>query len=98
MRHLRGIDGLKIEGRNHRENHCPGFGSQRHVAQMNAIEGRFADTEHQRPTLLERHVGGAGDERVGKAVGDGCQGTHRAGQDDHAVRWVATGGDGSANI
>jgi len=55
-RHLRGVHGPEIEGWNHRENHCAGFGGQRHVAQMNAIKGRFADAEQQRPALLEGHV------------------------------------------
>ena len=75
-----------------------GFGGQRHVAQVDAVEGRFAHAEDERAALLERDVGGAGDERVGQTVGDGGQRAHGARQDDHAVGWMAAAGDGGADV
>jgi len=53
---------------------------------MDRIERRFPGNDHQPPALLEAHVGGAMDEVLRNAVGDGSQGSHGTGGDHHAFR------------
>ena len=42
--HLGGVDGVVVEDRNAGEDDCAGLGGQRHVSEMNAIEGRLPHT------------------------------------------------------
>jgi hypothetical protein len=65
---------------------------------MNAIEGRLSHTQDQRAALLERHVGGAGNQRVGQSMCDCRKSAHRTGQNNHSVGWIAAAGDGRANV
>jgi len=51
---------------------------------MRQIQRRLAHHQHQAPALFEQDVGGAGDQIIGIAVGDGCERFHRAWSDDHA--------------
>lgn len=95
---LGGIGGLQVESGYDGEDGCAGFSGERHVAQMDAIEGRFADAEDERAALFEGDIGGAGDERVGEAEGDGSERAHGAWEDDHAVGGVAAAGNGRADI
>ena len=46
---------------------------------MDAVEGRLADAEDEWPVFLEADVGGAVDEVLREAVGDGREGAHGAG-------------------
>jgi hypothetical protein len=66
-RHLGGVGRLQIERWNDGKDHRSSFGGERHIAQVDAIEGRLADAENQRAALFESYIGGAGDERVGEA-------------------------------
>ncbi len=96
--HLCRVGGLVVERRDDREDDRTGFGGQRHVAQMNAVERGFAHAEDEGTALFEGDVGGAGDERIGKAVGDGGECAHGARQDDHAAGGMAAAGDGGADV
>jgi len=60
---------------------------------VNAVERCLADAEDEGATLLEADVGGTLDEIGGDAVGDTCESSHGAGENDHAVGGVAAGGD-----
>ena len=90
--------GLEVERGDDREDRRAGFGSERHVAQMNAVERRLAHAEDQRPAFLQANVGGALDELDGHAVGDARQRSHAAGQDDHGVGWVRAAGHVGADV
>ena len=65
---------------------------------MNAAEGRISNTEDELAAFLERNIGGTRDEIVAGAVGNCGQAAHRAGNDEHGVYFVATGGDRGADI
>jgi hypothetical protein len=65
---------------------------------VNAIKGSFANAEHEGAALLERNVGGAGDERVRKTQRNRRQRAHGTRQDDHSIGGVAAAGDGSADV
>ena len=65
---------------------------------MDAVEGGFADAEDEGAVLFETDVGGAVDEVLREAVGDGGQGAHGAGKDDHGVGRVAAAGDVGADV
>src|SRR5690348_5055033 len=58
--------GLVVEPRRRGQHDRPGFGGQREVAEVDERERRLAGDEHQRPPLLERHVGSALDERAAR--------------------------------
>ena len=92
------VCGFQVEGRNDRENSRAGFGGKRHVAQVDAVEGCFADAEDERSAFFESDIGGAGDERVGEAEGDSSECAHGAWEDNHAVGRMAAAGDGRADI
>ena len=68
--HFSRIDRVIVEGGDNREDDRPRVGSQGHVAEMNFVERSFADAEKKRAALLERDIGGAGDQRVGQAMRD----------------------------
>jgi len=96
--HDGGIGGRLIEGRNAGEDGGAGLGGQRHVAQVNAIEGRLAHAEDEGAAFLERDVGGAGDERVGQAERDGRERAHGTWENNHSIGWMAAAGNGRADI
>ena len=75
-----------------------GVGGELHVAQVDAVEGGFADAEDQGTVFFEADVGGAVDEVVGEAVGDAGQGAHGAGEDDHGGGGVAAAGDVGSDV
>ena len=87
-----------IEGRDYGEDGGAGFCCGSHVADVDEVEGGFADTEEERATLLEADVGGALDEVLREAVSDAREGSHGAGQDDHAVGGIGAAGDGGADV
>ena len=62
------------------------------------LNGRVANAKNQLAAFLEHDIGGAGDEVVADAIGDGGERAHGAGNDDHGVDVVAAGSDGGANI
>ena len=75
-----------------------GLGRVLHVAQVDGMEGRFANTEHETAALLQTNIGSTFNEVGGHAVGDAGEGSHGAGEYDHRVNQIAATGDGCANI
>jgi hypothetical protein len=61
-------------------------------------KGGFADHENEAAALFEADVGGACDEIVRDAVGNGGESMNGAGGDDHGRDGKAAGGDGSADV
>ena len=59
-----------IEGRDEREDRSSRIGGSVHVADVNLIQGRLADAEHQGPSFFESYIGGALDQVRSDAVGD----------------------------
>ncbi len=96
--HLVEIGGVIVEAGNHGVDGGAGFCGVGHVAQVNAIEGGFAHAEDKRAALLERDIGCSRNERVGEAVGDGCECAHGAGKNDHSAGGVAAAGDTCADV
>ena len=94
------LDGLRmvVEGGNNRINRCTGFSDGGHVANVNEVEGGFADAEDERAALLEADIGGALDKVGGKAVRDAGESAHRTGKNDHRGDGAGTAGDGCADI
>jgi len=96
--HVGGGLGLVVEGGDGGEDGGSPFGGELHVAEVDAVEGGFADAEDERAALFEGDVGGALDEVGGEAVGDAGEGSHGAGKDDHGGGRVAAAGDVGADV
>ena len=81
------LDALRrgIERRRCGQDHRPGLGQRRHVAQVYERQGRFAYDEHQPAPLLEHHVGGPLDQALRRTGGHTPHGTYRRRHDRHAV-------------
>jgi len=94
------VDGLwvVVEGGDDGEDGGAGFGGYCHVADVDEVQGGFADAQDERAAFLEADVGGALDEVLGEAVSDAAKGPHGARQDDHAVGGVGAAGDGGAYV
>ncbi len=82
--HFFGVDWAVVEGGDYGEDDGSGFSGEGHVAEMDAVEGGFADAEDERAAFFQRDVCGAGYKCVGEAVGDGGERAHGAWEDDHA--------------
>ena len=87
-----------VEGGDYGEDGGAGFCCGGHVADVDEVEGSFADAEEEWATFLEADVGGALDEVLREAVSDAGEGSHGAGKDDHAVGGVGAAGDGGADV
>ena len=83
---------------NHREDGGPGLGYGGHVAQVDQVQGRLADAQHQAAALLQADIGGAFDQVPGRAVRDSGQRAHRAGEHDHSSGRVGAAGDGGSDV
>ena len=81
-----------VERRNEREDRSSGICGSVHVADVNLIERRLADAEHQRPSFFESYIGGALDELGSDAVGNAGTRSNTAGDDDHPTARVRTAG------
>src|ERR1700674_4133899 len=46
---------------------------QRHVADVDFVERRLANAQHERPTLFETHIGGALDQARSRAIGNAAK-------------------------
>src|SRR6266550_1405505 len=84
------VDGLwmAVEARRRRKDHRAGAGKLEHVFEMNRRKRCLAWNEHQRPALLEHHVGGALDQIVRKPCRDRAQCSEAAWADRHGVRGI----------
>ena len=65
---------------------------------MDAVEWCLADAEDEGAVFLEADVGGAVDEVLCEPVGDGREGAHGAGEDDHRVGGIAAAGDIGSDV
>jgi hypothetical protein len=84
LRHLSRVHGSMVESGDDGEDDRACVGGQGHVAQMDPVEGRLANTENERTALLEAYVGRAFDQVGGESMGDAGKRAHAARQDDHA--------------
>ncbi len=96
--HGGGVLRLVVEGGDAGIDDGSGFGGGGHVADVNEVQRRFADAENERAALLEADVGGAFDEVCRETMRDACEGSHGAGEDDHAVGGVGAAGDGGTDV
>lgn len=96
--HFGSVLRMVIEGRNDGKDGSPRVGGKLHVAEVNAVEGRFADTKYQAAIFFQADIGGAMDEVGGHAVCDAGKRPHRAGKDDHGVGGVAAAGNIRADV
>src|SRR3990172_4089696 len=76
--------GPVIEPRRRGEHHRPRARDAQHFLEMERVERRVARHQHERPPLLERHVGRALHERARRPRRDGGERPHLAGADHHA--------------
>ena len=88
----------RVEGRKRRGDDAAHLGDIEHILEMRPVKRRFSDHEHQTPALLERHVGGSGQEIAGHAGRDLGERLHRARGDHHAERAKGPGGRPGADI
>lgn len=96
--HLHGGLRLIVERGHSRKDGGTGVGGELHVAQVNAIERSFAHAQDERPPLFEADIGGSLNEIRCESVGDGGEGSHGAGKDDHRAGGVASAGDAGADV
>jgi hypothetical protein len=96
--HVLGRLRVVVEGGDRGEDGGSGVGGELHVAEVDAVEGGFADAEDQGAVFFEADIGGTLDQVGGEAVGDGGEGAHGAGKDDHRVGGVAAAGDVGAYV
>jgi len=94
------VDGLwvVVEGGDHREDRCAGFGDCRHIAKVNEVEGRLAHAKDKWAAFLEADIGGAFDEVGSEALRDSGERAHGAGKNNHRGDRAGAAGDGCANI
>ncbi len=88
----------EVVGRDQGKDGGPGVGRSVHVAEMNFVERRFADAQHQLTFFFQADVGGALDEVRSDAVGNAGQGTDAARHHDHGIGWIRAAGDIGAYI
>src|ERR1700722_13147018 len=90
--------GRVVEGGHGGHDGGTGVVDAEHVFEVDAVEGRFPEAEHQGAALFQADVGGAGKQIVGYAGGDGGERAGGARDDDHGVNGSAAGGDGGADV
>src|SRR5664279_1542439 len=91
-RDLLGRDRAEIKRWDDRKDGRSRFRGERHVAQVDKVERRFAHAQDQRPLLLQTDIGGALDELDRHSIGDARQCSYAARQHDHGVGLVGTTG------
>ncbi len=69
-----------------------------HIFQMDAVQRRFAQTQHQRAALFQANVRSAREQIARGSGGDRAERAGRARNDHHAVHDGAAGGDAGADI
>ena len=75
-----------------------GAGEGGHVVDVDGGEGHFTVDEDERASLFEGDVGGAEEEGIGEACGEGGEGVGRAGADGHGVGGIGAGGEGAEEV
>lgn len=74
------------------------IGGPVHVTNVNFVERRLADTEHQWTPFFETNVGGALNQVGSTAVGNAGQGSDAARNHDHRVGRIGTAGHIGADV
>jgi hypothetical protein len=94
------VDGLGgvVEGGHGGHYGGAGVVDAEHVFEVDAVERRFAQAEHEGAALFQANVGGTGKQIVGDSAGDGTESSGGAGDHHHAVDRGAAGGDGGADV
>ena len=87
-----------VERRHRRHDRGAGQQQPAHVLDVDEVVGRLAETEHQRPSLLERHRPGAVDEGARGAGREGAEGAGAARQHGRAGETVRARGDGRVEL
>src|ERR1700719_3360625 len=74
------VNGLRlmIKRRDRRHDHRSGLLRAHHVFEMDAIERRITNAEHQPTAFFERHIGGTRNEIVACSTGNRGERAHRA--------------------
>lgn len=90
IHHVEDGFGAVIEGGNGRNDVGTGFKDRDDVPRLDEVPGRFAGNEDQAALFLQKDVGGTDDGAVRIAMGDPANGSHRAGNDDHGVKFGRT--------
>jgi len=85
--------GLVVEARRGGHDGDAEAGEAQHVLEVDGGVRRLAGHEDQLAAFFEHHIGGALDEVVRGAVGNGGQGAHGAGADHHLPGRAGAGGD-----
>ena len=98
VRHFGRRMGPVVQGGDGGEDGGAGIRGEAHIAEVDAIEGRFADAEQEWSALLEANIGSPMDEVGGEAVGDGRERSHGTGKDDHSIAGAAATGDAGADV
>ena len=88
----------QVEGGHGREDDAAHFGDAAHIVEVGEVERGFARHQHEAAALFEGNVGGAGEQVVAQAVGDGGEAAHGAGGHQHAGGFKRAAGDGGAEI
>ena len=87
-----------VKGRHEGHDAGPGLGRCLHVVDMDQGKGRFPGHQYERSPFLQAYVCGPVDEIAAIAAGNGCQRTHGAGADDHAIVLPGTAGRACGQI
>lgn len=97
-RHLPGGLRLVVKRGNHGKDRRTRIGGPSHVADVDLVQGRFTNAQHQPALLLEADIGGPLDQLVCQAIGDLGKGTHTAGNDHHRIGRIRARSNGRPNI
>jgi len=88
----------EIVRRNERKDGRAGVSSTVHVADVNFVEGRFANAENKLPFLFKANVSSTLDQVRGDAVGDTSQSSDAAWQNNHGAGGIGTAGNVGSDI
>ena len=88
----------QVEGGHGREDDAAHFGDAAHVVEVGEVERGFARHQHEAAALFEGNVGGAGEQVVAQAVGDGGEAAHGAGGHQHPGGFKRAAGNGGAKV
>jgi len=94
------VDGFwrVIKRRNRRHDDGAGVVNAQHVFEVDAVERCFAEAEDESAAFFQADIGGAREEVVADAVGDGAESSGGTGNHDHGVDGGAAGGDGCTDV
>lgn len=88
----------RIKRRHGRENHRAHFPHRQQVLEVDIAQRCLARHQHQRPALLQRHIGGARDQIVAEPYAHSSQCLHATGHYDHAVVQEGSAGNWGGHV